>query len=129
MQMASDRLVHWFKLPDNLHGCAPEVQGARMVQFGVIELTVNEELTAAKMADSSSHAVAMRTVMLAVRYARTADRATTVELSLADETAEQFWAKLNPKVRALLMQAHIKVNTASQADSEGFLKSCEVSVG
>lgn len=127
--MAIDRLVHWFKLPANLQDCAPEIQGVRMVQFGVIELTVNEELTAAKMADNSSHAVAMRTVMLAVRYARTADRATVVELSLADESAELFWAKLNPKVRALLMQAHIKVNTATQADSEDFLKSCEVSVG
>lgn len=127
--MAIDRLVHWFKLPDNLHGCAPEVQGVRMVQFGVIELTVNEELTAAKMADSSSHAVAMRTVMLAVRYARSADRAVTAELSLADESAEQFWAKLNPKVRMLLMQAHVRVNTATAGDSEDFLKSCEVSVG
>lgn len=127
--MATDRLIHWFKLPDNFHGCAPEVQGVRMVQFGVIELTVNEELTAAKMADSSSHAVAMRTVMLAVRYARSADRAVTAELSLADESAEQFWAKLNPKVRMLLMQAHVRVNTATAGDSEDFLKSCEVSVG
>lgn len=124
-----NRLVNWYSLPKALVDNAPEHTGVKLTQFGVIELTVNEEATAAKMAGSDQHQMAMRTVMTSVRYARSADKSTMIELSLADESAESFWAKVHPKVRTLLLQAHVKVNTPAPADTEDFLKSCEVSVG
>lgn len=125
MQMASDRLVHWFRLPA---GMSVTHKGMDLVRFGVIELTVQEELTAAKMADQSAYALANRTVMMAVRYAKTAD-GQVVEFSLADESAESLWAAMGPKVRTLLLQAHVQVNTPKQDETASFLSSCEVSVG
>jgi hypothetical protein len=100
-----------------------------MVKFGVVELLLQEEMTSAKMSDNSALALGTRQVQMAVRYARSEDGKVQQELSLADESAESFWAKLNPKVRALLLQAHLKVNSPTGSETEGFLKSCESSVG
>lgn len=123
--MASDRLVHWFKLPASL---TVSYKGLELVRFGVIELTVQEELVAAKMADQSAFALANRSVMMSVRYAKSADDQ-LVEFSLSNETAELLWAAMGPKVRNLLLQAHVQVNTPKQDETASFLSSCEVSVG
>lgn len=127
--MSTDRLVHWFTLPKDLHAVAPQHAGIPMVKFGVVELLLQEEMTSAKMSDNSALALGTRQVQMAVRYARSEDGKVQQELSLADESAESFWAKLNPKVRALLLQAHLKVNSPTGSETEGFLKSCESSVG
>ncbi len=127
--MAIDRLVHWFTLPKDLHAVAPQHVGISMVKFGVVELSMQEEMISAKMADNSAHAMGSRNVMLAVRMAKSADGKVLQELSLADESAETFWAKLNPKVRTLLMQAYVRINSPQPKETEDFLMSCESSVG
>ena len=127
--MSTNRLIHWFTLPKDLHAVAPQHAGIPMVKFGVVELLLQEEMTSAKMSDNSALALGTRQVQMAVRYARSEDGKVQQELSLADESSESFWAKLNPKVRALLLQAHLKVNSPTGSETEGFLKSCESSVG
>lgn len=124
----SNRVVHWFSLPQNMLADAPEVAGVRYSRFGVIELTVQEEMVSAKMAGQDAIAVGIRNVMMAVRYITDSNKQNPRELSLADESAETFWAKISPKVRTLLLQAYTHVHAPPATAAEDFLKSCEASV-
>jgi hypothetical protein len=124
----SNRVVHWFTLPQNMLADAPEMAGVRYARFGVIELTVQEEMTSARMAGQDAVTVGIRNVMMAVRYITDAQKGNQRELSLADESAETFWAKMSPKVRTLLLQAYSRVHAPPPSAAEDFLGSCEASV-
>lgn len=112
------REVHLFTVPEAL---AAEV-GVREV--GMVTLTAAEEMMAHKRAPKRD------AVQLALELAK----ASLVEvdggkLTLADGSADAFWANAHPKLRELVLSAYADLHSPREEDAASFRASRRVRVG
>ena len=101
----------------------PVKQSGKVKKVGLVELTVQEELMAAKRAQGDSHRLAYE---LSLQSLREIDGQA---VSVGDGSADKAFNEMGPKVRQLVMQAYVKIHGAEDSDAADFLSSQEIKVG
>ena len=94
-----------------------------ITSVGLVQLTADEEITSAKRARNDN----MRLAYELVKASLVAVNGKKV--SLADGSADTAWNKMDPKVRALVLQAYAELHNAPEESVEDFLASRKVKVG
>ena len=89
---------------------------------GIVELTIDEEMMAAKRSGNDPMKLAWE---LAQESFRALDGA---KLSTGDGSANRAFADLPPKARALIVTAYQNVNNPPQTELDAFLKSHSIQV-
>lgn len=111
------RAVHVFTF-------SPEIQKEfGVTSVGLHELTIDEELMAAKRASGDP-------ILLAYEMPKQALAEVNGQpVSLMDGSADIAWSKLNPRVRQLVMTAYSKIHNATGEEAKVFLQSQTIRVG
>ena len=100
----------------------PTKHAGRAKKIGLVELTVHEELMAAKRAQGDSHRLAYELSMQALR------EIDGNPVSVGDGSAVKAFNDMGPKIRQLVMQAYVKIHAAEDDDAKDFLSSQEIKV-
>lgn len=94
----------------------PAAYASTVKSFGLVEITADEELLAAKLAGSDRMKIAH---LLASFSLREVDGK---PVSFGDGSSEAAFRKMAPKERNLLMTAYADIHTVSEEAAAGFLK-------
>lgn len=119
MGTGSGRMLYTYNVPEQL----AQQCGVRTV--GLVELTADEELRAARRASGDPYAFAIQALKESVRVVD------GVALSTNDLSAEQFWARTNPgmpRFRALVLAAYNTIHNPAKEDAALFLASREMTI-
>jgi hypothetical protein len=109
------RQVYTYNVPVKIPGDVRSV--------GVVELTADEELQATKRSRGD-------TFRLAYELAKQSLVEVNGEkVSLMDGSADAIWAKMNPKLRNLVLAAYSDIHTPTEEDAALFLKTRVTQVG
>lgn len=109
------RPVHRFTIPERMAN--------GIMSVGLVQLTSNEELRATKRSRNDTHRLAYE---LAQQSLVEVNGESVKE---GDGTRDSAWAKMEPKVRTLVLTAFGSLHTPEEDDISDFLKSQEVTVG
>jgi hypothetical protein len=107
------RPVYVFKLPKVVNG---------IESIGLIELTVQEEMQAAKRSNGDPIRLAYEQVQQAV-WEINGER-----VRLSDGTVDKAFDKMGPALRNMVMTAHARLQTPADGDLDAFLQSRQVRV-
>lgn len=110
------RALHVFVVPESL-----QAHGVKTI--GIVELNAEEEIMATRRVRNDAARLAFE---LAKEALRMVDEQ---PVSTADGSADSVWTRMNPKVRNLVVTAWGSIHQPQAAESDAFLKSCEVRVG
>ena len=105
------RVMNFFTVPPEI------VLDSGVAEIGIVELTLNEEMTASKRAGVDMVAMAAE---LAKEALREVDGRT---LSTPDLSADAFWRDCKPKLRQLILTAYNVVHNPGAANTAAFLSS------
>lgn len=109
------RPLYVYVTPQRLHAVAKSV--------GLVELTAEEELMAAKRANNNP-------VRLAYELAKESMRQFDGRpVSLADGSADTAWNVMGPVLRTLVITAYQEIHNPKEDDASAFLASREVQFG
>lgn len=111
------RVQHTYKIPDKLLG---DFGGIKQVTL--VELTANEELLCAKRSNGD----AMQLPFLLAR--ESVKEADGEQLNTGDSTSDEFWNKISPRARGLLLHAFGRIHNVSREDTDAFFDAVEVVV-
>jgi hypothetical protein len=89
----------------------------------LVELTADEEIAAAKRSRNDNVRLAYELVKSSLVGVN------GKQVSLADGTADAAWNRMDPKVRALALQAYASLHNAEEEDVADFINSRSVNVG
>lgn len=110
------RPVHTFQIPKALMG-----QGA--VTLGLVQLTADEEMMAAKVGGQDGAKTAMQLLKMSLV------EVDGKPVAVADGTADIAIGQFSPKVRSLALLAYSELHQPKEDEVAGFLKSAQVKVG
>jgi len=114
-EMKKARPVYTYDIP------APLANG--ITSIGIVELTTQEELMAAKRAAGDTHRLAYELTMQSLAEVNGSP------VKLMDGSADKAFNDMGPKVRQLVMQAYGRLHGPEDSIVEGFLGSQKVKVG
>jgi len=92
------------------------------------ELTHEDERRAMAHATTEPAEMLISMAQRAVVEAVTVDGA-AVQISYNDATIDEFWARIGPRGRSLVLQAAQRVNSPAKEETDAFLRSVETQVG
>ena len=133
---AADRVRYAFSVPHLLRGIS---RGSMkdVTHVGLVEVSVREELDAAKRASGDGIKLAFELAREALRWVgvdravpgATESKVEWRQVSLGDGTLDEAWGSLHPKIRQLCISAYSNVNNPTPQEALGFLESREVETG
>lgn len=107
--------------PVHIYEVSPELSdGCGVTSIGLVELTADEELMAAKRTRDDS----MKLGFELIKQSMAEINGATV--SLADGTTDRAWNTMSAKLRHVLLQAWHEIHKAKEEVEKGFLKSRRV---
>lgn len=119
---ANEREVFVYEVPPNLVG------ETGIEAIGLVIMTAEEELMAAKRTRGDAALAAMELTKQALRQVKYAGQRTRT-VSSADSSIDEVWSRMHPKVRGLCIVAYNDLHNAKQSDVVGFLQSRKATVG
>ena len=116
---ARKRVVHWFKIPEQLW---PESGGVK--KLGFVELTANEELFATKRCMGDVARLVFELARESLRYVEDANGVRTIYTS--DDSVDLLWGSFHPSIRNTALSAYNKLHSTKPEQMASFLDSREV---
>lgn len=121
MGMMQEKLAEKTPRPVYVYNLPASVAGV-ISSIGIVELTANEELMAAKRAAGDTHRLAYELALQSLAEVN------GNPVALKDGSADKAFNDMGPKVRQLLMQAYAKIHGPEDSVVADFLQSQTVRV-